>query len=114
MKKRNILVCVLLTLVTCGLYGIYWMVVMHKELNFATNTQNATSAVAVVLFSIITCRIYSLYWFYKMGEHVDVIKTRAGIPSKNSSITYLLLGFFGIGIVAFCLMQDALNKNVAA
>jgi len=114
MKKRSILVCVLLSLVTCGLYDIYWMIVMNNELNEATNKQNATSGAVAFLFSLITCGIYSLYWFYKMGENVDIIRTRAGIPSANHGILYLIIGLFGFGIVNFCLMQDTLNKHVAA
>ncbi len=114
MKKRSIPVCILLWIVTCGLYGIYWMIVVNNELNAAANRQGATSGGVAYLLGLITCGIYTLYWFYKMGENVDVIKTRAGIPSSSNGVLYLVLGLLGFGIINYCLMQDALNKNVAA
>ena len=30
-KQRNIVTCILLTLVTCGIYGIYWMIMLAKD-----------------------------------------------------------------------------------
>ena len=30
-KERNIVTCILLTIVTCGIYGIYWAIMLAKE-----------------------------------------------------------------------------------
>ena len=30
-KKRNIVTCILLSIITCGIYGIYWLIVMTSE-----------------------------------------------------------------------------------
>ena len=39
MKQRNIVVCILLSLVTCGIYGIYWMIVLNDETNALSGRQ---------------------------------------------------------------------------
>ena len=44
-KNRNIGVCILLSIVTCGIYGIVWLVQMVDELNAAANDPNATSGI---------------------------------------------------------------------
>ncbi len=106
---RNIAVSILLSIVTCGIYGIYWMIKMNDEVNQLASEPDATSGGMVLLFTLITCGIYSWFWLYKMGERCDRIKGVQG----NSNIVYLLLGIFGLGIVSYCLMQDTLNKAVS-
>ena len=112
--QRSIVVCILLTIVTCGFYSIYWMIKLNDELNDVAGKPEATSGGMVLLFTLITCGIYGYYWYYKMGENVDAIKTSKGLASSNTGIIYLGLGLFGFGIVNYCLMQDTLNKSVVA
>ena len=111
--KRSIGVAILLTIVTCGIYGIIWMIKMNDELNQLAGKEGATSGGMVFLLSIVTCGIYTYFWMYKMGEIVEVIKANNGMPSGSSPILYLVLTFCGLGIVNYCLMQDTINKVVA-
>ena len=106
---RSIPVAIILSLVTCGIYGIYWMIKINDEVNQLSGDINGTSGGMVVLFTLITCGIYGWFWIYKMGQKVDAIK---GMPGGNSAILYLLLQFFGLGIVNYCLIQDVINKAV--
>lgn len=110
-QKRNIAVCIILALVTCGLYSIYWMICLTDDANQVAGT-NDTSGGMVFLFSLLTCGIYGLYWMYKQGEKLDMAKNEHGIPSSNSGILYLILGIFGLGIISYALMQDSINKLV--
>lgn len=104
--QRSIALCIILSIITCGIYGIYWMIVLNDEINAASGEVNAPSGGMVFLLSLVTCGIYSLYWMYKMGERCDRIK---GYPA-NSGVVYLLLGIFCLSIVSYALMQDTLNK----
>ena len=42
MKERNIAVSIILTIITCGIYGLYWCAVINDELkeNFIENNIN--------------------------------------------------------------------------
>lgn len=112
-KKRNIAVSIILSIVTCGIYGIYWTICLVNELNTASCRDGDTSGGVVFLLSIVTCSIYMWYWLYKAGEKVNFVKQRNGTPSDgNSGVVYMLLGIFGLSIVSFCLIQSELN-NVA-
>lgn len=106
---RNIVVAIILSIVTCGLYGIYWMVKINDELMSLVGEQG-TSGIMVVILSIVTCGIYELYWMYKMGQRVDTLN---GVNGGNTGILYLILSIFGLGIVNYCLIQDAINKRVS-
>ena len=108
-QGRNIAVCIILSIVTCGIYGIYWMVKMNDEINHLAGEPLATSGGMVVLLTIVTCDIYGFYWMYKMGERVDRIN---GNPNGNSKVLYLVLMIFALAIVDYCFMQDAINKRV--
>lgn len=108
-KPRNIVLSVVLSLITCGIYGIYWMIKLNNEVNELSGESNATSGGMVFLFSIITCGIYRLFWAYKMGERGERIKGTQG----NSSVLYLILAIFSLDIVFYCMLQDAINKKVS-
>ena len=109
-QSRNIVLCIVLSLVTCGIYAIYWLIVMVNDLNIVTEEPNETSGGMVFLFSLITCGIYEIYWMYKAGNRMDDLKVRLGREKESRAIVYLLLTLFGLGIVAYALIQNELNK----
>ncbi len=108
-QQRNIAVCIILSLVTCGIYNIYWFICLTNDANTASGTF-ATSGGTAFLLTLITCNIYGLYWAYKQGEKIDEAKRQRGIPSDSSGGLYLVLQLFGLGIVANALMQNELNN----
>lgn len=112
-QRRSIAMCIILSLVTCGIYGIYWFVVLTDDANTLLPDNkglNNTSGGVAFLLSLVTCGIYGLYWAYKQGEKIDEAKTAREIMSSNSGIIYLLLTIFGFGIIAEALMQNELNS----
>lgn len=109
--NRNIAVCVLLSIVTCGIYGLYWFYCIVNELNTASGHPEDTSGGMVILFTIITCGIYGYYWYYKAGEKVAEVKWRqTGLHDSGTSILYLVLSLLGLGIINDCLIQSELNR----
>lgn len=109
--KRNIAMCIILTLVTCGIYGIYWFYCMVEDLNKVSNDPSPTSGGMAILLTLVTCGIYSLYWYYKAGNQLSTAKRmRTGYPGESNSVLYLVLGLLGLGIVSECLIQNELNQ----
>ncbi len=110
-KNRNIALCIILSIVTCGIYSIYWMICIADDLNVASGRTGDTSGGMVFLLTLVTCGIYGLYWMYKAGEKVAYIEQRnTGVADSNSSVLYLILGLIGFGIVVYALIQSELNK----
>ena len=105
---RNLVLAIVFSFLTCGIYSIYWMIKLNDEVNQICGDTQATGGGLVFLFTLITCGIYGWYWMYKMGEKCDQIKGVNG----SSGILYLILGIFGLGIVSYCLMQDTINKVI--
>ena len=67
-QQRNLAVCIILTIVTCGIYGLVWLYWLNDDTNTVSNEPNPTSGGIVILLSIVTCGIYGIYWAYKQGE----------------------------------------------
>ena len=110
-QKRELALAIILTIVTCGIYGIYWFIALTDETNRITNQTEGASGGLAFLFTIITCGIYYFYWSYKLGEKVDMIK---GTPNGSSSILFLILSIFGLGFVNYIIAQDAINNLVTS
>lgn len=111
-RSRSLPVCIILSIVTCGIYGIYWFVCMTNEVNLLTGRQDTSGGVAFLL-TLVTCNIYAIYWAYKMGEKLDAAKAMRGIPSSNSGVLYLILELI-FPIAAWALIQNEINKLVDA
>lgn len=107
--KREIVTCVILSFLTCGIYGIIWFININDDTNRVCN-DFTTSGITAFLFTIITCGIYGIYWNYKMGKQLYNAGRACGKDISDNSLIYLLLSCFGLGIVNYCIMQQDLNK----
>ena len=108
-KPRSIMISVLLTFLTCGLYGLYWIVQVTNEMNILLYKKDATGGLMSVLFTIITFGIYGFFWAYRLGENVDNLKRN---PEGNSGLLYVLIYILGFGLVNLVLAQDAINTHL--
>ena len=113
MKKRDIVLSIVLSIVTCGIYGLYWMASLNDDANKLAD-YNGRGGVVVILLTFITCGIYGIYWNYQMGKRCYEIQIKNGQTGSDNSVLYLILALVGLTIVNFCLIQDELNKHIEA
>lgn len=69
-KKRSIGLAILFSIITCGIYGIYWFICLTNDSNHINPEDKTASGGMAFLFTIITCGIYGIYWNYKLGKKV--------------------------------------------
>jgi len=105
--ERSIVLAIIFSIITCGIYGLYWMYKMNEDLNQITGDTAATSGGLVIVFSIITCGIYGWYWSYKMGQKVDNLT-----GSDSNKILFIVLAILALSIVNLAIMQDTVNKEI--
>lgn len=109
-QKRNIAVSIILYFVTCGIYIFYWMYMLTEESNYASG-ENGFSGGMVILLSLVTCGLFTYYWFYKLGDNITKAKAARGMSTDSYlGVIYLVLAFFGLGIVSYALAQNELNQ----
>ncbi len=107
-QPRNLVTAIILSIVTCGIYGIVWFVKLTNEMNELSGNEGDPSGGTCILLTLVTCGIYSVYWAYKMGEKQDQMTEK----QASNNILYLVLTLVGLGIVAYAMLQDAINKYV--
>lgn len=110
-EPRNLVTAIILTLVTCGFYGIYWFIKLTDEINELADMKGEPSGGVCFLLSLVTCGIYTYYWAYMMGKKQESMEG-AGENRSYTPILYLVLSIMGFGIVTYALLQDAINKCV--
>lgn len=112
-KKRDLAVSIILSIVTCGIYGLYWFVKLTDESKYLTGTEGPDGIVALLL-TLVTCGIYGWYWNYKLGERVDMLKNNRNQQSSGTPILFIILAIFGLGIVNYVIAQSELNNYANA
>ena len=111
-QEKNIVVQIILSLVTCGIYGIYWFITLTDDVALL-NENKDFSGVKSLIFTLITCGIYGIYWNYKIGKEMYEANKKNNITgASDNSIAYLILSLFGLSIITYCLVQNEIN-NIA-
>ncbi len=101
--NKNIVMCVILTIVTCGIYGIVWMASINDTATQVAPQEWSMSFLKFFLLSLVTCGIFTYVWYYKMG------KAMSTVTSGDNSMLYIILAIFGLGIVNLALIQNDIN-----
>lgn len=98
-KKRNLLIGILLTIVTFGIYVIYWLVSTKREI-VELGGDVPTSWLVII-------PIVNLYWLYKyMDAFAKIVK------HESSGILYFILWLVFWPIVP-AMIQSGLNSVVS-
>ena len=111
-KEKSIGLCVVLSLVTCGIYGIYWLYTIARDLNDLCESQNQEKGAEpglVVVLSIVTCGIYSLYYLWKAGKMVSSLTRSNGQHPSDDSIVLMVLSLLQLSLVSYCILQSHIN-----
>lgn len=95
-KKRNIVLVYVFSIITLGIYAIYWMVSTKNEMN-ELGAEIPTAWLLII-------PIANLYWVYKYCEGFAT-----KVKKDNHPILWFLL-FIIIGIIMPAIVQSELNK----
>lgn len=115
---RSLLMYILLTLVTCGIYGWYFIYALARDVNAACagDGRNTAGLIKLILLNLITCGIYSWIWYYGLGNRLAFNAPRYGMNFQENGTTILLwmiLGSFLCGIGPFIALHIIIkNMNM--
>lgn len=107
-KKRNIFLALLFSVITCGIYWIYWFVKITNDSNQLAPKHATMGGVKAFFVDIFTCGIYGIYWVYRLGQKEGEI-----VGSGSSGFLYLMMYFLTLSVVPMCMAQSCINKAVA-
>lgn len=94
MKKgttRPIPIMLLLNIVTCGIYYIYWIYQTSVEIKMCSEREDLNPTIEILL-GIITCGLYFKYWYYKYGKIVyKELPLKAGMNNTEDKTMVLVV-----------------------
>lgn len=108
-EKRDPIMVLLLSIVTCGIYLYYEIFKVSSELKDALGRQDVNPTLDIVL-SIVTCGLYFIYLAYRYPQLILELQDRAGQPRNDISMVSIILAVCGLGIVSIFMIQTELNK----
>ena len=111
--NRDLVSYILLSLVTCGIYGYWFVYKMAQDTNTICegDGNNTPGLAAFILLSIITCGIYSIYWQYQLAKRMDDNAPRYGVTLTEHASDVLLWLLLGTFICVF-LSYVGVNYNI--
>lgn len=123
MKERNFVTAFLLSIVTCGIYGIFWWYSFTEDLNRLcegrSDSKPSPNYIVVMLLSFITCGIYFYCWIYKQGDRMAEVAPSYDVNIQmngNTMLLWFLLGsLIAVGpAIGWFILIDNFNKMAAA
>ena len=106
----NIPLYLILTILTCGIFNLYWNHRQMEACNVLLNRREFSFWIWLLL-TILTCGIYHIFYQYKMGAAIVEIQQLMNrdvfdkLPLLSVIVTIL-----GFSIVVDCIHQNEINK----
>ena len=102
-ENRNIVTYLILSLLTYGIYGMFFHGRLAKDMNImcAGDGRRTRGFWLFTLFSLLTLGIYSFVWFHKLGNRMFDYCMRNGIPCAvdgKKLVRLSVLGMFLCGL----------------
>ena len=100
-KKRGLLGYVLLSIITLGIYGFYWIYKIAQDVNAMCEGDGKKTGGLLKYFflGLITFGIYDLMWLYMLGDRLQDNAGKYSITIKESGGTVLLWYILGSFII---------------
>lgn len=117
--QRNIVISVVLSILTFGIYNLFWQYEIAKETNALCKDDSNFTPCLVVVFNILTLGIYGVYWSYCIGRKHSASSVAVNGTQPDYYVLYLVLSLVSylilpLQIVCYGFMQSKINEMVAA
>jgi len=108
-QKRSVIAVILFTLLTGGIYGIYFIYTTTNDLNELTDDYRLRPG-WTLLFGLITCGLYMFYWWYRINDLVMAAQAQALRPYRSDNrLLFIVLRIFGLSVINMAILQADLN-----
>ena len=95
---RSLVVFILLNIVTCGIYSLFFIYALARDINVACagDGRDTAGLIKLILLSFITCGIYDWIWYYNLGNRLASNAPRYGMNFQENGTTILLWRLVGM------------------
>lgn len=110
LEKRSVTTVVIFSLLTCGIYMIYWTYVTCQALQ----QQGKKASIPVILTTLMMLFYASIggaLLALDADDNINAIKEMHGMPKSENKVLWLIFGIF-IPIVTVALVQNEINQMI--
>jgi len=114
-KKRSPAWVLILSIITCGIYYLYWIYATSKDVDEFLGESDIPPIVHVLLF-LVTGSLYGYFWDFIIGQKIVKMQRKVGLPEKDNTLICIGLDILGagpiagLGIIVPLIQQGALNE----
>ncbi len=105
---RSILAGILLSLITCGIYGLYWQYKQMETLN-AWLKRDEYSFWQWFFFYLLTCGIYGIYYEYRMASGINEVQENNKLRVDTSLPATCVLWRFSVLVLPRLLSSSTIS-----
>lgn len=100
-ENRSMFVVILLSLITFGIYGLYFTYSYARDMNIVCEGDGKKTGglLAQIFLTLITFGIYYYVWTYKVGERIRDNCQKNGVESPCTGGSLLLWDILGAMII---------------
>lgn len=116
-KTRSFIAYLLLSIITCGIYGIIYWYQFNEDVNTICEGDGRTTSnyIVVLLLSIITCGIYMWVWYYKEADRLYCIAPKYDTTVSEDGTKVILFMILGLIIaigpfIGMYILTSNINK----
>ncbi len=106
--KKSVATVIILTFVTCGIYGLFWYWNAIKELHSAGG-ESLGNLDPVVQFILLFVYVGGVFFAINANNNLNAVKRMRGIPETDNQVLYIILSLI-CPIILVALVQDEMNK----
>ncbi|MGB9180301.1 MAG: DUF4234 domain-containing protein [Pyrinomonadaceae bacterium] len=107
-KRRDPLMVLALSLVTCFIYLVYWWYISGVEIKNALGREDLNPTLDTIL-GVVTCFIYFIYLAVRYPQLIMELQAKAGMPRTEIPVVSQVLYILFAPVSAF-MIQSELNK----
>jgi hypothetical protein len=108
--NRNPITVIIFSIISCGVYGLYWIYMMLKDINGMLNREEFSTGFIIATMFV---PFWYLYTYHKINDFMKEECPRRGIAWGENNFLIWIIGAFTGGwgmLVAMFQIQTALNS----
>lgn len=108
LQKRDVAITVVLCIVTCGIYMLWWY---YQTINALDQEGQSSNLEPIVQFVLMFLYVGGFLFGINADANINAIKAKRGIPTTDNKVLWLILAIVPFAQVA--IIQSEINKLAA-
>ena len=106
--QRSVPTVIILLIVTCGIYGLYWYWVTMQEM-YKAGGKSLGNLEPVIQFVLLFLYVGGVVFAINADDNINAVKQSRGLTPADNKIIYILLAvIFPLAMIA--LVQNEMNQ----